>query len=167
MQGKDKCGFKGICTNQVNKNSSVFEMHEVNAQNLWSNCDESPENSDDEVNDNLTRDPIQTESNQTMTKVRLTALSIKAVQRHVQHIDEVSEVQPTGTTDSIQKWAEIMFADPETNVRDESQQRAFEVIVSMFVITFHKKKRNGTRVNTMLERKCSAIGPYTTLYKKS
>jgi hypothetical protein len=32
-----------------------------------------------------------------------------------------------------------MFINPETQAIDESQKRAFEVIVSMFVITFHKE----------------------------
>jgi hypothetical protein len=45
MQGKDKCGFKGIRANQVDENSSVFEMHEVNARNLRSDRDENHENS--------------------------------------------------------------------------------------------------------------------------
>jgi hypothetical protein len=32
-----------------------------------------------------------------------------------------------------------MFINPETQAIDESQRRAFKVIVSMFVITFHKE----------------------------
>jgi hypothetical protein len=63
-------------------------------------------------------------------------------------MEEVFDVNPNGTTESILKWSERMFIDRETNMIDSSQQRAFQVIVSMFVLTFHEEaERNKGQPN--------------------
>jgi hypothetical protein len=62
-------------------------------------------------------------------------LSIEVVRRHVENIDEIS-YPANGTTKLIQEWAKELFTDRDTNERDHAQQQAFEVIVSMFVLTF-------------------------------
>jgi hypothetical protein len=72
-----------------------------------------------------------------VTKARLTELSIRVVARNASNIDEVQDIPPSGSAESIQEWAKIMFKDMDTDHLDEDQQRAFEVIVSMFVLTFH------------------------------
>jgi hypothetical protein len=70
-----------------------------------------------------------------VTKTRLTALSIDVVRRHVAYIDEITD-PANGTMTSIQKWAKEIFTDKATRECDHSQQQAFEVIVSMFLLTF-------------------------------
>jgi hypothetical protein len=102
---------------------------------------------EDDPSNNLPPNPRRTETDQVMTKARLTSLSIAVVRRNVAQFDDIAEMSANGTAKSIQEWANIMFADPETGERDYSQQRAFEVIVSMFVLTFHaeaalNEKRN-------------------------
>jgi hypothetical protein len=54
-----------------------------------------------------------------------------------------------------------MFINPETQAIDESQKRAFEVIVSMFVITFHKEAERNEGEH-MLEHKTPGIDPNIT-----
>jgi len=42
-----------------------------------------------------------------------------------------------------------LFSDPDTNERDHAQQRAFEVIVSMFILTFYDEaEQNEGKHNT-------------------
>jgi hypothetical protein len=54
-----------------------------------------------------------------------------------------------GTTKLIQEWAKKLFSDPDANERDHAQQRAFEVIVSMFILTFYDEtEQNEGKHNT-------------------
>jgi hypothetical protein len=139
--GKDQCGFKGVHAGSVDVNSSIFQMHDSHAEAQILKSDDLVNEKYDNDEDHLPPNPTQTttHTDQNVTKQRLTALSIKVVRRHVQHIEELSGVIPNGTMESIQKWGERMFIDPETQAINESQERAFKVIVSMFVITFHKE----------------------------
>jgi hypothetical protein len=135
--GKDNCGYSGISANMVDENSCVFQMNVPAAGHFRNSGDNDSDNSDDDDPSNdLPRNPRRTQTDEVMTKARLTALSVNVVRRNVEHIDGVSGINPKGTK-SIQEWAKVMFTDPETGDRDYSQQRAFEVIVSMFVMTFH------------------------------
>ena len=77
------------------------------------------------------------ETDQIITKRRLTELSIELIRRHVERLQEVADINPNGLAQSIREWAKTIFRDPDTGEVDTSQQRAFEVIVSMFVLTFH------------------------------
>ena len=160
--GRDNCGYEGITANMVDVNSCVFEMHMPNAQ-------QSDNSGDDDPNEELPRNPRLTETDQIMTKARLTAISLAVIRRHVAHIDEVSE-PANGTTKSIQEWATKLFTDPDTNERDHAQQRAFEVIVSMFILTFYDEaEQNEGKHNTgtaapELRRQIRA--PYRKLKKK-
>ena len=52
----------------------------------------------------------------------------------------------------IQKWARLAFQDRTTGAIDETQQRAFEVITSIFVLTFHDEaERNENTTGITLE----------------
>jgi hypothetical protein len=51
----------------------------------------------------------------------------------------VEHINPNGTAESVQEWAKVMFRDPDTDQVDMDQQRAFEVILSMFLLTFHQE----------------------------
>jgi hypothetical protein len=71
----------------------------------------------------------------------------------------------------IQEWAkELLFTDPDTNKCDYAQQQAFEVIVSMFVLTFYDEvEQNKGRHNTgiaALDIRLSIRVPYRKLRKK-
>jgi hypothetical protein len=79
------------------------------------------------------------ETDQIITKRRLTELSIELIRRHVERLQEVVDINPNGSAQSIREWAKTIFRDPDTGEVDTSQQRAFEVIVSMFVLTFHRE----------------------------
>jgi hypothetical protein len=51
----------------------------------------------------------------------------------------------------IQEWAKELFTDPDTNKHDYAQQQAFEVIVSMFVLTFYDEvEQNEGKHNTTM-----------------
>jgi hypothetical protein len=167
--GRDNCGYEGITANMVDESKCVFEMHVPIAPQSG---DEGVDNCcDDDPNENLPRNPRLTETDQIITKARLTALSIDVVRRHVGNIEELSELPvANGTTKSIQDWAKKRFTDPDTNERDHAQQRAFEVIVSMFVLTFFEeaednegKHNTGTAVPDIRRR---TRGPYDKLKKK-
>jgi len=54
------------------------------------------------------------------------------------HVDQIN---PNGTAESIHEWAKAVFADPTTGKLDTAQQHAFEVIASMFVLTFHQEAK--------------------------
>jgi hypothetical protein len=101
--GKDQCGFKGIHAGSVDVNSCIFQMDDSHAEaGILQNDDLVNENYDedeDHLPPNLTRTTTHTDQN--VTKQQLTALSIKVVRRHVQHIEEVSGVIPNGTTELI------------------------------------------------------------------
>jgi hypothetical protein len=77
-------------------------MHNSHAEaRILQNKDLVNENYDEDV-DNLPPNPTwTTHTDQNVTKQLLTALSIKVVRRHVQHIEEVSGVIPNGTTELI------------------------------------------------------------------
>ena len=127
-QGKDNCGYVAICANHVDEGSCVFELSQTNV------------NHDEDEQTCASINQLQAEgANQLITKSRLTALSIVAVRRHIAAMESVMDIIPNGTAKSIELWADLVFTNPETNERDETQQRAFEVIVSMFVLTFHRE----------------------------
>jgi len=70
--GRDNCGYEGITANMVDVNSCVFEMHMPNAQ-------QSDNSGDDDPNEELPRNPRLTETDQIMTKARLTAISLAVI----------------------------------------------------------------------------------------
>jgi hypothetical protein len=127
MQGSNNCGFEGIRAMEVDRLSRVYEIQRTNYEDNNSIGDQD---STELTSGHVRMDNI-------VTKARLTELSIRVVARNVSNINEVKDIPPVGSADSIQKWAEIMFKDTYTDLLDKDQQRAFEVIVSMFVLTFH------------------------------
>jgi hypothetical protein len=127
--GRDNCGYEGITANMVDESTCVFKMHVPIARQAGEEGDDYSSDVD-----NLPPNRRSTEHLE-VTKARLTALSIDVVRRHVAYIDEITD-PANGTTESIQKWAKKIFTDKATRECDHSQQRAFEVIVSMFVLTF-------------------------------
>jgi len=71
-----------------------------------------------------------------LTKHRLTSLLIQSIKRNVENIEELDHIHVNGSVESIREWAKIAFYDKNSRQLDTSQQRAFEVITSMFVLTF-------------------------------
>ena len=61
--------------------------------------------------------------------------------------DELSHINPNGTVESIQEWSRIAFRDRTTHIIDETQQRAFEVIMSAFLMTFHDEAKWNVETN--------------------
>jgi hypothetical protein len=84
-----------------------------------------------------------------VTKARLTKLSIEVIVRHVSNMEEVRNIHPNGSAESIQKWAELMFKDTNSDRGDSNQQRAFEVIVSKFILTFHDEANRNDGLHTI------------------
>jgi hypothetical protein len=78
-----------------------------------------------------------------VTKKYLFTLSLKQVTRLVSK-DEI-EVDATGTANSIQQWSEKAFAS------DKDQQRAFQVIMSKFVLHFHYESEHSDGIGTGAE----------------
>jgi hypothetical protein len=58
--------------------------------------------------------------------------------------DEI-EVDATGTANSIQQWSEKAFAS------NKDQQRAFQVIISNFVLQFHYESEHSDGIGTGAE----------------
>ena len=52
---------------------------------------------------------------------------------------ETSDINANGTVKSIQEWSRLAFQDKQTHIIDCTQQHAFEVIMSAFVISFHNE----------------------------
>ena len=119
---KDQHGYKCITPTTVDDTDCVFELA----------TNEIPEN-----NDSATTPHVVTIHDKIVSKGDLTRLSIQSIKRNVQHISQLDHINPNGTVESIQKWARIAFYTKETDSIDETQQRAFEVIMATFVRTFH------------------------------
>ena len=136
-KGKDECGYTCIKPPAVDEtNSSVYQF----ATNIATN--------------------IRTESSRfaatfspgILSKKRLTTLSIQSIKRNVEQITELSHINPNGSLASIQKWARLAFHDRTMGAIDETQQRAFEVITSIFVLIFHDEaERNENTTGITLE----------------
>jgi hypothetical protein len=118
-------GYEGITANMVDESTCVFQAGEEGDDSSY----------DVDSSANLPPNRRLTKPHIEVTKARLTALSIEVVRRHVAYIDEITD-PANGTTKSIQKWAKEIVTDKATRECDHSQQRTFEVIVSMFVLTF-------------------------------
>jgi hypothetical protein len=166
--GKDRCGYDGISANIVDENSCVFEMKDnapqVEGEGGSNSRDVNPSNDSARHPNDSARHPTQTQTNQIMSKARLTLLSFTIVNRTVAGIARVEDKNANGTAACIRDWATTLFTDPETGERDISQQRAFEVIVSMFVLTFHKEaKKNEPKVGTAAP---NLRQPYNKLLKR-
>jgi hypothetical protein len=123
--GADQCGYTCIMPPTVDETDCVYEfetnltMHDVN------NPNES------------TNPALITFSPRMVSKARLTQLSIRSIKRNVAEITALSHINPNGNVASIQEWARIAFQDKTTGAIDKTQQRAFEVIISTFIMTFH------------------------------
>jgi hypothetical protein len=122
--GSDQCGYTCITPPMVDGTNCVYEfesdvtIHRANTPNESNSA-------------------IVTFSPKIVSKGRLTQLAIQSIKRNVIEITELSHINPNGTVASIQEWARIAFQDRTTSVIDRTQQRAFEVITSAFINTFH------------------------------
>jgi len=122
LRGNDKnqCGYKCIASPTVNATDCVYIL-EMNASN----------------NSGMVQPMVVTYALKMVSKSRLTQLSIQSVRWNVENMTELEHINPNGTVKSIQTWARIAFRDSDTGAIDTTQQRAFEVIVTAFVRTFH------------------------------
>jgi hypothetical protein len=124
-RGQNNCGFEGIQPINIEETSCLFECSTI---------------SDGEQN-GVTEEMSITHMgmDQIVTKTRLTELSIRIIRRHVSTLGDIGDRIPNGSAQSIVDWAEAIATDPDTGKIDTCQQRAFEVIVSMFILTFHRE----------------------------
>ena len=74
-----------------------------------------------------------------VSKVMLLRLAVQSIRRNVEEIAEMFDINANGTVESIWEWARIAFQDLQTHVINQTQQCAFEVIMSTFVISFHNE----------------------------
>lgn len=123
--GDNNCGYDGICAGHVNESACIYQV-----DGMQQDEDTAATSPHSEATLNL---------NGAITKALLTRLSLEVVRRNIQNINELEQLNPAiGTAQSIQEWAKVVFTDTETGETDEDQQRAFEVITSMFILTFHE-----------------------------
>ena len=75
-----------------------------------------------------------------VSKEELMELSLVGTYRNVASHDELSlaDINANGTPESIDAFGKIAFRDPDTKELDTHQKRAFEIIMSNFLLTFHK-----------------------------
>jgi hypothetical protein len=139
----------------VDESSCLFQIRGENGGNN--------ENVTDNDTERTSSGSVQTD--EIMSKARLTRLSIVAVRRHVTNVEGVEKIIPNGTSESIEQWAKIMFADPATKQMDTSQQRAFEVIVSMYVPTFHDEAEQNEGADTIGTLQLTSRAAYAKLKK--
>ena len=66
-------------------------------------------------------------------------------------IAETSDINANGSVESIREWAQIAFWDPDTHVIDQTQQCAFEVIMSKFVMSFHNEANQNVPMTGTIE----------------
>jgi PIF1-like helicase/Helitron helicase-like domain at N-terminus len=72
-----------------------------------------------------------------VTYDRLFSLAFRCSSRNVAHIGTcLSSVVADGSYDSIIEWADIAFKNEISQIIDEHQKRAFQVIISSFILTY-------------------------------
>ena len=74
-----------------------------------------------------------------VSKAILIWLTVQSVRQNVEEITEMSHINPNGMVESMQEWSQIAFQDRETHIINQTQQHAFEVIMSAFLILFHNE----------------------------
>ena len=124
-RGNDNCGFEGIRPMRINETSCVFALSTITNGEANLGTEEMP--------------MVHTGRDERVTKQRLAELLIQVIRRHVASLEELAHVTPNGSAKSIVEWAKTIATDPYTRKVDRWQQRAFEVIVSMFILTFHRE----------------------------
>jgi hypothetical protein len=78
---------------------------------------------------------------------------------------DLSHINPNGSVASIQKWARIAFQDSTTGAIDETQQRALEVITSIFVSTFYDEADRNVNITT--DTGVEPYNPYNYIHLQS
>ena len=73
-----------------------------------------------------------------VSKEELTQLSLTGTFRNVESEPSLADINANGTPESIDACANIAFRDPDTKELDLHQKRAFQLILSNFLLTFHK-----------------------------
>ena len=72
-----------------------------------------------------------------VSKVMLLWLTVQSIRQNVEEIMELSpQINSNGSVESIQEWSQIAFQDRTTHIINETQQCAFEVIMSAFLMSF-------------------------------
>ncbi len=121
--GDDNCGYNFIASPTTDPNSCVYEVVPTVID-----VPDAPSNNTSRT----TEPPNKTH----MTRERLTTLSLKIYDRRVAHVKGLEYILVNGSYESIQDWAILSFTDKKTGILDETQKRAFEVIISKFILTF-------------------------------
>ena len=148
--GNDKCGYESLRPADFDGSAHLYEL------NSSTGTGPNAVNNSNNVN-NATSAPKY------VTKSLLTTLGIQSIKRYVERISELSHICPNGTAASIQSWARIAFTDRNTGILDETQKRAFEVIASTVILTFHEEAENNENTGEI-----STPPPWTRhVYKKT
>jgi hypothetical protein len=96
-------------------------------------------------------DTVVTYTVNNVSKAMLLRLAVQSVRRNVEEIAGTSDINANGSVESIREWARIAFQDSQTHVIDQTQQRAFEVIMSTFVISFHNEADRNVQMTGTIE----------------
>lgn len=122
--------YKSITWPNVNQSNCVYEF----SLNDTSNQHET------------TQDTITYAPN-IVSKAMLVRLAVQSVKQNVEEITELSHINPNGTVKSIQEWSRIAVRGRTTHIIDETQQRAFEVIMSAFLMMFYDEAKQNVKTN--------------------
>jgi hypothetical protein len=136
--GLDQCGYRCITRPVLSESNRVYMFY----HHVMPHENDTP---------NGRNARIITFSPQIISKASLTQLPIQSVKCNIEVITELSHINPNGTVASIQAWAQIAFQDKMTHIIDRTQQRAFEVIVSAFITTFHDEAEQNVETTGTLQ----------------
>lgn len=123
QRGKNDCGYGGVRPVELRNTRQVYKFADGTTDGTSGQTETNAPSSF-----NL----------HAITKAKLTTLGISSIRREVSNITELSHIRATGSAASVQKFAQIAFADKQTGEVDQTQKRAFEVIASTLLLTFHK-----------------------------
>ena len=84
-------------------------------------------------------DTIVTYTVNNVSKAMLLQFAVQSIRRNVEEIAGTSDINANGLVELIWEWARIAFWDSQTHIIDQTQQHAFEVIMSTFIISFHNE----------------------------
>ena len=121
--GTDQCGYKYMARPNMNQSICMYRFSTDDISNQQE----------------MSEDTIVTYMVNNVSKVMLLWLAVQSVRWNVEEIAGTSDINANGSVKLIWEWARIAFQDSQTHVIDQTQQCAFEVIMSTFVISFHNE----------------------------
>ena len=134
--GTDQCGFKYIARPNMNQSICVYGFSTDDISNQQE----------------MSEDTVVTYTVNNVSKAMLLQLAVQSIRQNVEEIAGMSDItNANGSVELIWEWAQIAFWDSQTHVIDQTQQRAFEVIMSTFVISFHNEADRNVQMTGTIE----------------